>query len=109
MEEKNSKKTNDKKLRKYLPIGTVVLLKGAKKRLMITGFCAVKKDEKENKVFDYCGVVYPEGVIKVDQVCLFDHKQIEKVFHMGLYNDEEERNFKKKLIKIAKDNESNKE
>ena len=28
-------------LKKYLPIGTVVLLKGGQKRLMITGFCSI--------------------------------------------------------------------
>lgn len=100
-------KNDSKKLRKYLPIGTVVLLKNAKKRIMITGFCAVKEENKKSQIFDYCGVLYPEGVVKVDQVCLFNHKQIEKVFHMGLYKDEEERAFKKKLIQLVKENEKN--
>ena len=34
---------------KFLPIGTVVLLKGGKKRVMIIGFCAMAK-EKAGKV-----------------------------------------------------------
>ena len=31
---------------KYLPIGTVVMLKGASKRVMVTGFCAIKGNKQ---------------------------------------------------------------
>ena len=49
---------------KYLPIGTVVLLKGAEKRVMITGFCATElKESDETKTWDYSGCIYPEGFI----------------------------------------------
>ena len=34
---------------KYLPIGTVVMLKGGKKRVMITGFCSMPNEEN-NKI-----------------------------------------------------------
>lgn len=83
---------------KYLPIGTVVILKNGKKRTMITGFCAISQDNPE-KVYDYSGCIYPEGFISSNQTLLFDHNQIEKVFYMGLI-DEEETNFKKKLKEI---------
>ena len=46
------------KVDKYLPIGTVVLLKDAKKRVMITGF-AVKGKETGDKMYDYMGCMYP--------------------------------------------------
>ena len=84
---------------KYLPLGTVVILKGATKRLMITGFCAVDQGSEENKykVWDYSGCLYPEGYINSSQICLFDHNQIEKIYHLGLANDEEEKEFKEKL------------
>jgi len=36
---------------KFLPIGTIVLLKDATKRLMITGFCVVPNEDK-NKIFE---------------------------------------------------------
>ena len=49
-------------LKKYLPIGTVVLLKGGQKRLMITGFCSIPKEDK-TKIYDYTGCLYPEGVL----------------------------------------------
>ena len=83
---------------KYLPIGTVVLLKGGKKRAMITGFCSVAQENQE-KIYDYSGCVYPEGYLSSNQVCLFDHDQIEKIFFVG-YADEEEKEFKDKLNKI---------
>lgn len=84
---------------KYLPIGTVVLLKGGKKRAMITGFCSVAQENQE-KIYDYSGCVYPEGYLSSNQVCLFDHDQIEKIFFVG-YEDDEEKMFKSKLNSIV--------
>ena len=80
---------------KYLPIGTVVILKEASKRLMITGFCSMDAENKD-VMYDYSGCLYPEGVISSNQTALFNHDQIEKVFHLGLV-DEEEKDFKEKL------------
>ena len=84
---------------KYLPIGTVVLLKGGKKRAMITGFCSVAQENQE-KIYDYSGCVYPEGYLSSNQVCLFDHDQIDRIFFLG-YEDEEEKAFKEKLNTIV--------
>lgn len=81
---------------KFLPIGTVVLLKGAKKRLMITGFCSYDESKKD-KAFDYTGCLYPEGIISSKQMALFDHSQIEKIFYLG-YSDDEDKSFKKTMI-----------
>lgn len=80
---------------KYLPVGTVVMLKGGKKRAMITGFCTVAEEDK-SKVYDYTGCLYPEGVISSSQTLLFNHDQIEKIYHLGLVDDEEKQ-FKQKL------------
>ena len=80
---------------KYLPIGTVVILKEAAKRLMITGFCSTEEG-KEEKIWDYSGCMYPEGFLASTQTALFDHEQIVKVYHMGLI-DEEEKAFKKQI------------
>lgn len=87
--------------KKYLPIGTVVMLSGAKKRLMITGFCALSNNDK-TKIWDYTGCMYPEGVLNSKQTLLFDHAQIEKVYHLGLQEDDEEKQFKKELKKNLK-------
>lgn len=84
---------------KFLPIGTVVMLKNGTKRVMITGFCAVENNENL-KMWDYSGCMYPEGFLSSDETCLFDHNQIEKVYHLGLAEDEEEKEFKEKLKEL---------
>ena len=84
---------------KYLPIGTVVMLTGGKKRVMITGFCTIQESNKE-KIWDYSGCIYPEGFLSSNQTCLFDHEQIEKIYYLG-YVDQEEQQFKSKLKELA--------
>ncbi len=80
---------------KYLPIGSVIILKEATKKLMITGFCIAATDNPQ-EVYDYSGCLYPEGLISSDQVALFNHEQISKIYAIG-YSDEEEKEFKRKL------------
>lgn len=72
---------------KYLPIGTVVILNGGTAKVMINGYCAVAEEMKD-KVFDYRGCPYPEGVLESSGVALFDHSQIKEICHMGFKNDE---------------------
>ena len=59
----------------FLPVGTVVILKNATKKIMITGFCSLSR-EHEGKLFDYTGCIYPEGILSSDQICLFNQDQI---------------------------------
>ena len=88
----------EEKLNKYLPLGTVVLLKDAKKRVMITGY-AIKSPQFEGRIFDYIGCLYPEGMISQDKNLLFDHKDIVQIFALG-YSDEEQKAFMTKLHQI---------
>lgn len=88
------------KREKYLPVGSVVLLKNGKKRVMVTGFCIVPEEDK-TKVFDYTGCLFPEGVINSKQSLMFNHDQIEKIYFIGL-EDEEEKQFKQKLNEALK-------
>lgn len=83
---------------KFLPVGTVVMLKNGSKRVMINGFCTMDANHPE-KVYDYSGVLFPEGSLSSDQTLLFDHNQIIRVDHLGL-EDEEEIEFKTKLKEI---------
>ena len=76
---------------KYLPIGTVVLLTEATKKVMITGYASISPDTGD-KIFDYSGCVYPEGFFDYNQVCVFDHEQIHEIYHMG-YSDKEQETF----------------
>lgn len=83
---------------KYLPIGTVVLLKGGTKTVMITSYLIFSKDkEQEKKIHDYGGCIFPEGIVDTSHVLGFDHNQIEKIIYLGLVNEEQEK-FGKLLI-----------
>jgi len=84
-----------KTLSKYLPIGTIVKLKTGKRKVMITGFCLYDHDAAHT-LYDYCGCAYPEGMLSTNEVNLFNHGDIEKVFHLGV-SDEDEKKFKVNL------------
>ena len=70
-----------------LPIGTVVLLKNATKRVMIIGYCKYKMGD-ENTIYDYAACIYPEGFLSPETTILFDHEQIDKIFALGFQNEE---------------------
>ena len=70
---------------KFLPIGTIVLLKGAKKKVMINGYLC---SDQKNKMSDYLGCPFPEGLVSPDLNLLFDHEQIEQIITLG-YKDED--------------------
>ena len=71
-----------------LPIGTVVLLEGGEKRLMIYGVKQTDVDTKEE--YDYIGVVYPEGNMGERTQYLFNHSQIKETFFRGFEDEERE-------------------
>ena len=84
-------------MKKLLPIGSVVLLKNASKKLMICGRIQAQLEEEAPVVYDYSGVLYPEGMLSPDQLYLFNNEDIETVYYMGM-QDEEEFKFRKYLI-----------
>jgi hypothetical protein len=70
---------------KYLPIGTVVMLKGGRKELMITGYLV--SEEGKQEVYDYSGCLYPEGIISSNQNAVFNHDQIQEILFKGFDSD----------------------
>lgn len=84
-----------------LPIGSVVLLKDSTKKVMIAGVCQ-KSASNPDKIWDYTGVVYPEGYLSSDRMFMFNNEQIEQVFALG-YQDAEQFAFKKKVDELIKD------
>lgn len=88
------------KREKYLPIGTVCLLKDATKKIMIIGFVAKGKETKD-KIYDYIGCIYPEGMLSSEQNLLFNHDQIKDIYYMG-YDSKEDKEFKEKLTEAIK-------
>ena len=78
-----------------LPIGSVVVLNGGEKKLMIFG---IKQLDEENDgvEYDYAGVPYPEGNIGTDVQYVFNHDDIAEIYFRG-YEDEEHEEFIKLL------------
>lgn len=92
---------------KVLPIGTIVLLKGARKRVMIIGYCKYMGDDT-SKIYDYAGCVYPEGYLSPDTTALFDHDQIDAIFSLGFRNmvqHEFQKKLESALKNMGKENE----
>ena len=85
----------DQKYDKFLPIGSIVLLNNATKKVMICGFCAQTKDGESN-VFDYIGCLYPEGILDTDKNLLFNHTDIKTIYAIG-YSDDEGKAFNTRL------------
>lgn len=75
-------------IKKLLPVGSIVLLKDATKKLMIIGILQVNSEE--NKTFDYLGVPYPEGFLGEDTNFLFNHEDINDIIFTGYDNPERE-------------------
>ena len=86
--------------KKYLPLGSVVLLQDATKRVMIYG--RKQLNANDGQEFDYVGCFYPEGNVGPQFTFLFQHDQIETVHFLGLADDEEERAFQEKLTELDK-------
>ena len=77
-----------------LPIGSVVLLNEAEKKLMIIGILQRNGEE----VFDYVGCPYPEGLLDSENLFLFNHKDIAEISYLGFDNIERQIFIKKILI-----------
>lgn len=95
---------------KYLPIGTIVQLKDAEKKLMITGFLPTNTENGKEDRYDYCGCPYPEGIYTMEEILVFNHDDIYKIFYLG-YSDEEgsgfSDNLKQALNQIEEANNKN--
>ncbi len=71
-----------------LPLGSVVLLKGGNKRIMIIG--RIQTKEGEDTIYDYSACFYPEGMVGPDKIFFFNRDQIDQVFFTGLQDEEED-------------------
>lgn len=78
-----------------LPIGSVVLLKGGDKRIMICG--RIQAKEGENTIYDYSACYYPEGIVDPTSMFFFNRDAIDTVYFVG-FQDKEELNFRKNVL-----------
>ena len=81
-------------MKKYKPLGSVVLLKNGTKRVMIYGRKQILASTGE--LFDYVACLYPEGNIGAEYTILFNDDDIEEVIFEG-YSDKEDLEFIKKF------------
>ena len=74
-------------MKNYLPIGSVVMLKGGNKRFMICG--RVQTRVPDNEIFDYTACLYPEGYIDAQNMYLFNNEDIDTLYYVGMQDAEE--------------------
>ncbi|MBP3413986.1 MAG: DUF4176 domain-containing protein [Clostridia bacterium] len=71
-----------------LPIGSVVLLNESRKKVMIVGV-AQRSASSPDTIWDYSGVLFPEGYLGADNMILFNNEQITQLFVLGYQNAEQ--------------------
>lgn len=91
---------------KLLPIGSVALIKGGKKKIMIIG--VKQRNKKKDELFDYLAIPYPEGFMAPELTFFVNHDNLEEVYFRG-YETEERDVFLENLDKYYKDKEKNNE
>ncbi len=72
----------------FLPIGSVVSLKGNEKKLMVIGRALILGEEGSREYYDYAFCLYPEGMLG-DAVIYGNHEAI-SVVHFAGFRDEED-------------------
>ena len=74
-------------MKKFLPIGSVVLLKESQKRIMIVG--VKQKQANSDKVWDYSACLYPEGILDPEKLFeeMMEYKKMVEPFvaNVSLY------------------------
>lgn len=71
----------------YIPLGSVVYLKGGIKKLLIVARAINVANKGKQYFFDYGAVLYPEGITG-DQMAYFNHDDIGSVFFRGCDDEE---------------------
>ncbi len=65
---------------------------------MITGRLVTR--ENDNQIYDYTGCLFPEGITSASEMYFFNHENIDKIFYVGL-QDEEEFSFQEYLENLG--------
>ncbi len=73
----------------YLPLGSVVVLKGGVQKVIICARGLVTAAVNPPCFFDYGGSLYPQGIMG-EQILYFNHKDIWKIIFNG-YSDEDDK------------------
>ncbi len=84
MEEKNREE------KEFLPIGSIVVVKGTVKKLMLVARAVYVNMDGEQKYFDYGACTYPEGILN-ENMLYFRKQDIAEVVAEGYADEDEER------------------
>ena len=86
---------NKKNYKDLLPIGSVVGLEDTDPYILICGriVCA----EGDERIYDYTGCLYPEGIGREDELVFFDREAIDRVYFIG-YQDEYELMYRTEVL-----------
>jgi hypothetical protein len=87
-------------LKGLLPIGSVVTVGDSTKKVMIVGVC--QKGGAEGKMWDYTGVLFPEGFLDAKKMFLFNNTQITMIHALG-YQDAEQLAFKERADRLIQE------
>ena len=71
----------------FLPLGSIVIVRGSTKKLMIISRGLALSQDIGLRYYDYGACLYPEGLMG-DTVIYFNHEGIQKVVHEGYADDE---------------------
>ena len=71
----------------YIPLGSVVYLKGGVKKLLVVARAINVANGDKQYFFDYGAVLYPEGITG-DQMAYFNHGDVSSVFFRGCDDEE---------------------
>ena len=86
----------------YIPLGSIVLLKGAAQKLVIIARALNVKKGDEIYFFDYGAALYPEGVMG-DQIAYFNKEDISRVVFEG-YSDIDNENMVENINRYIAEN-----
>ena len=90
------------KMINYVPLGSIVLLKGGAQKLLVISRAINVKHEGKTFFFEYGGVPYPDGLIS-DQMAYFNHENISKVVFEG-YKDVDNENMVENINRYLEQN-----
>lgn len=93
-------KRNQEAPPEFLPIGSVVIVKGSVKKVVVIARGMLSQVEDRKKYFDYGACLYPEGIIS-DSILYFQKEDVEEVIYRG-YEDEDEVRMGRNLIEGVK-------
>lgn len=84
------------KVDEFLPVGTIIKLKGTDKLAMIVSHCIIPTDKIYNKdgevdansvlYYEYGICDYPEGLKRTNFMYAINHDKIERIIYIGFQN-----------------------